>query len=129
MKQYRAWQTSYTSLLAFSRLCYNERTFLIVKDVKVRDYELVTIIKPDVADEDAAVVIEKVKALVADHKGELGEVNSWGKKKLAYPIGQYKEGNYFLMRFKLEPKKAGEIETTLKLNEKVMRHLLVKKEK
>jgi len=95
----------------------------------VRDYELVTIIKPDVADEDATAVVEKVKSFVTDRKGEQGEVNPWGKRKLAYPIGQYKEGNYFLMRFKLEPKETRELETSLKLNEKVMRHLLVKQEK
>lgn len=95
----------------------------------MRDYELVTIIKPDVTDDDAATVVEKVKSFVTDHKGEPGEVNPWGKRKLAYPIGQYKEGNYFLMRFKLEPKETRELETSLKLNERVIRHLLVKKER
>jgi small subunit ribosomal protein S6 len=102
---------------------------LTFKGVNVRDYELITIIKPDVTDEDATAIVDKVKAFIGDRKGEVSEVNPWGKKKLAYQIGQYKEGNYFLMRLKLAAKDTRELETSLKLNEKVMRHLLVKIEK
>lgn len=102
---------------------------VIIKDKNVREYELVTIIKPDVSDEDAAAVVEKAKSFITDRKGELAEVNNWGKRKLAYPVGQYKEGNYFLMRFKLGAKETRELETSLKLNERIMRHLLVRKGK
>ncbi len=94
----------------------------------MRDYELMLIIKPDVTDEDATAVIDKVKAYVTEHKGEVAEVKPWGKKKLAYPIGQFKEGNYVLTRLKLEATQTRELETNLKISEKVLRHLLVKVE-
>ena len=94
----------------------------------MRDYELVVIIKPDVTDDDANAIVEKVKTLVTDRKGEVVEVKPWGKKKMAYPIGQYKEGNYVLTKLKLEAKLTREIDSALKLNEKIMRHLLVRKD-
>ncbi|MCX8125805.1 MAG: 30S ribosomal protein S6 [Dehalococcoidia bacterium] len=95
----------------------------------MRNYELVTVIRPDVTDEEALAIIEKVKSFITDRKGEPGQISPWGKRKLAYRIKQYKEGNYFYMNFRLEPKETKELETSLKLNEKVLRHLLVKKEK
>jgi small subunit ribosomal protein S6 len=101
---------------------------LIFEGGTVRDYELTIIIKPDVTDDDATAIVEKVKTLIGDRKGEITEVKPWGKKKLAYPIGQYKEGNYVLTKFKIDPSIAKDLDANLKLNEKIIRYLLIKVE-
>ena len=50
----------------------------------------------------------------------------WGKKKLAYPIGQFVEGSYVLAHFNLKPASTKELEANLQISEEVLRHLLVK---
>jgi small subunit ribosomal protein S6 len=53
-------------------------------------------------------------------------VEKWGKKKLAYPIKHFLEGNYVLTRFKVSPAQCKELEANLKITEEVLRHLLIK---
>jgi small subunit ribosomal protein S6 len=95
----------------------------------VHDYELTIIIKPDVNEEDATALVEKLKGLITERKGEIVEATGWGKKKMAYPIMGFKEGNYFLFKLKLPAAAPKAIEANIKITEKVMRHLLVKTDK
>lgn len=92
----------------------------------MRDYELVLIISPDVAEEDIPATIDKVSEFVTSRGGEITEVNHWGKRRLAYPINRFREGNYVLSRFKLEPGTTAELEASLQISETILRHLLVR---
>lgn len=94
----------------------------------MHDYELTIIIKPDVNDEEATAVVEKIKTTITEHKGDVVEVAAWGKKKMAYPIAAFKEGNYFLFKLKLPAAAPKAIDANLRISEKVMRHLLVRSE-
>lgn len=90
------------------------------------DYELMVIIKPEVIDEEVPKVVEKVTQFISGKGGSITEINQWGRRKLAYPIGQYSEGNYVLTRLKIEPGRVKELEANLRLSEEVVRHLLVR---
>lgn len=90
------------------------------------DYELMVIIKPEVVDEEVPKVVEKVTQFISRKGGSITEINQWGRRKLAYPIGQYLEGNYVLTRLKIEPSRVKELEANLRLSEEVVRHLLVR---
>ena len=92
----------------------------------MRDYELVVIVSPEVIDEKISNVVDKVTGFITSKGGNVTEVSQWGRRKLAYPIGQYLEGNYVLTRFKLEPKVTKEIKANLHLSNEVIRHLLVR---
>ena len=92
----------------------------------MRDYELVVIISPEVAEEQINTTLEKVSRFIAEKGGSVTEVNRWGRRKLAYPIKRSMEGVYVLTRFKAEPKSTAELEANLKLSEEVLRHLLVR---
>lgn len=92
----------------------------------MRDYELTYIVSPEVAEEEVSAVIEKLNRLITNAQGEVGEVNPWGRRKLAYPIKQFRDGYYVTVRFKLAAQAAGEVERGLKLTEEVIRYLLVK---
>ena len=94
----------------------------------MRDYELVIIVSPDVAEEDIPGTIDKVSEFVTSHGGEITEVDRWGKRRLAYPINRFREGNYVLSRFKLEPGTTAELEASLQISETILRHLLVRME-
>jgi len=92
----------------------------------LRDYELVVIISPDVTDEDTPAMLEKMNQFITDRGGSITEVNQWGRRKLAYPIENFMEGNYVLTQFKMEPKQTAELEANLRLTEEILRHLLVR---
>lgn len=92
----------------------------------MRDYELVVIISPEVTDEEFPVTLEKMNQFITDRGGSITEVNQWGRRKLAYPIGNFMEGNYVLTQFKMEPKQTAELEASLRLTEEILRHLLVR---
>lgn len=84
------------------------------------------IVSPEVAEEEVSAVIEKLNRLIATAQGEVEEINPWGRRKLAYPIKQFRDGYYVTVRFKLAPRAASELERGLKLTEEVIRYLLVK---
>jgi len=92
----------------------------------LNDYELVLIISPEVAEERYDTIIENTSRFITDRGGVISQVDKWGKKKLAYPIKRFVEGNYVLSRFKLKPASSKELEANLRISEDIMRHLLVK---
>jgi small subunit ribosomal protein S6 len=92
----------------------------------LRDYELVIVISPDVAEEDVPAAIEKINQLVVGRGGEVTQVDHWGRRKLAYPISKHLEGSYVVSQVKLEPGQAATLAAGLRLSEDVLRHLLVR---
>ncbi len=103
------------------------RAFIFVQlGVDVRDYELVMIISPEVADESVPATVERVQGFIQGRGGEVKEVNPWGRRKLAYPIERHTEGHYVVTQFRLDPQTVIELEGNLKLSEDVIRHLVVK---
>jgi small subunit ribosomal protein S6 len=90
------------------------------------DYELVFIVHPEVADDALDPVINNITQYITGKGGTVVEVTRWGRKRLAYPIKHLLEGNYVLVKFKLAPSANKELETNLKISEKIMRYLLIK---
>ena len=92
----------------------------------MNNYELTVIIDPDIAEEDVPNAIEGISDLVKKNGGEVSETNQWGRRKLAYPIGRHREGNYVISKLTLDPSKAAELEANLNLSENYLRHLLIR---
>lgn len=93
----------------------------------MRDYELTVVFSPEVPEDEIGGEIDKVSELVTQKGGVMvGEVNRWGRRRLAYPIDRFREGNYVLAHFKLEAPKATELDDNLKRSENILRHLLVR---
>ena len=90
------------------------------------DYELVFIIHPEVADDALDPLINNITQYITGKEGTVIEVARWGRKKLAYPIKHLLEGNYILIKFKLDPSANKELENNLKISEKIIRYLLIK---
>lgn len=92
----------------------------------MRNYELLMIISPEVAEEDIPDTLDKVNKHITAKGGTIDETNHWGKRKLAYPINHFREGNYVLTQLKLEPESTAELEANLRISERILRHLLVR---
>jgi len=92
----------------------------------LRDYELIVIVSPEVPEEELPSHIDKISEFITNKGGSVTEVERWGKRKLAYPINHFREANYVLTRFKLEPGTTAELEANIRISEKILRHLLVR---
>lgn len=95
----------------------------------MRDYELTVVFSPEISDEDLPAEIEKVNQLIAQKGGEVVETNRWGRRRLAYPIDSYKEGNYVLTLVKMDANKALDLDSSLRSVSQIIRYLLVRPEK
>jgi len=96
------------------------------EDKELRDYELVVIINPEVMDEAVDSVMGRISQFITENGGSVSTIERWGKRKLAYPIKHFMEGNYVLTRFKMKPKSSKELEASLQISEEVFRHLLTR---
>ena len=96
------------------------------EDKRLNDYELVFIVSPEVSDESLEMKINDVSQFITGKEGVISETDKWGKKKLAYPVGHFLEGNYVLTRFKMSPARCRELEANLKISEEIIRHLLIR---
>jgi ribosomal protein S6 len=91
------------------------------------NYEVLFIIDPALEDEKKEATIEAVKEIIAS-EGEVGNVDVWGMRKLAYPINKKSEGYYVVIEFKAEPTLPKELDRRLKISDNVMRHLIDNKD-
>ena len=91
------------------------------------NYEVLFIIDPALEDEKKEATIEAVKEIIAS-EGEVGNVDVWGMRKLAYPIQKKLEGYYVVIEFKAEPTLPKELDRRLKISDNVMRHLIDNKD-
>jgi len=94
----------------------------------VRDYELVMVVSPEVADEAVSATVERVHQFIQERGGEIKRVDVWGRRRLAYPIRQFLEGHYVVSQFRLDPQAVMALEGNLQLAEDVIRHLVVRQE-
>ena len=92
----------------------------------MRDYELMVVLDPNLDETALEGINTRIQTLVTQRGGTIENVDGWGRRRLAYPIGRYRDGVYVLSRVQLPPNAAVEIERALKLNESVIRHLLVR---
>ena len=92
-------------------------------------YELTYIIDTALEEEARKELIEKVSALIAQNGGEVEKIDeTWGKRRLAYPINDKPEGYYVLVTMQAPAELPKEIERNLRINENVLRSLVIKLE-
>lgn len=94
----------------------------------MRGYELVVIFSPKDSAEDRKKLLGKIKEDVEKAKGKIEKEEEWGRKELVYPIKKELEGVYFLFSLSLPAEQVANFEKKLKLEEKILRYLLVRKE-
>jgi small subunit ribosomal protein S6 len=86
------------------------------------------VLDPNLDDAAIDAMNTRIQTLATQRGGTIEHVDTWGRRRLAYPIGRYRDGVYILYRMQLPPNAAAEIERALKLTESVIRHLLVRAE-
>ena len=96
----------------------------------MREYELFVIIDADAEEEVVDTIVERVSQLITagdgETAGEVIKVTNRGKRRLAYPIKRKVDGQDVIINFHTSPSALAETERVLKLDEQVLRYLLVR---
>ena len=93
----------------------------------VNSYETLFIVNPTLAEDDIKAAVEKFTALIAEN-GTVGEIDEWGKRRLAYPIDDITEGYYVLVNFTSESSFPAELERRYNIDENIMRGIVIRLE-
>jgi small subunit ribosomal protein S6 len=91
-------------------------------------YELMFIVKPELDEEQMSTATDRVHQLIVANDGNVTKTAAWGKRRLAYRVGAYREGYYVVSNFDIDSVKIAEIERVLKISDTVFRHLLVRRD-
>ena len=94
----------------------------------MRQYELGLVLHPEVEQSDVTEAVDKVGQFIEADGGEVTSVDVWGRRALAYPIRKQTEGTYVFLQAQLDPEAILELERNLKLNEEVLRYLLLRQD-
>jgi small subunit ribosomal protein S6 len=95
----------------------------------MRRYELMLVLRPDVADDKSQALIDRTTRGIATAGGQIIKVAPWGRRRLAYPIDRHREGSYHIILFESPPEAIVELEHTLLITEEVLRHLVTRVER
>ena len=95
---------------------------------ELTDYEMMVVIKPELDDEKLDAAVANINRIITNRASAVSEIERRGKKRLAYPIKHFAEGNFVLAKFKMKPASGKELEKELEISEDILRHLLIKVE-
>jgi small subunit ribosomal protein S6 len=95
----------------------------------MRRYELMLVIRPDVADDRSQAVIDRTTRQITASGGQIVKVAPWGRRRLAYPIDRHREGSYHIVLFQAPAESIAELEHGLLITEEVLRHLVTRDER
>ena len=90
-------------------------------------YEAVFIFSLSQGEENVTALKEKFSSLI-EQNAEIGEVDEWGKRKLAYLINDLDEGYYVLMTFSADPAFPAELDRKMRIETGIMRSMITSKE-
>lgn len=91
-----------------------------------RQYELIYILPPDTTDEQAAELHTQIEGIVSRLHGQIERTENWGRRKLAYEIGHFKEGVYVLEVINGGGELMKELDRRLRVMDQVVRHIIVR---
>ena len=90
-------------------------------------YEAVFIFSLTLGEEGVAEIKEKFKSLI-EQNAEIGEIDEWGKRRLAYLINDEADGFYVLYNFVSGPEFPAELDRVSKITDGVLRSMIIRKE-
>ena len=89
-------------------------------------YEVMFIIIPELDEEQVENTISRFHTIIERTGGEPGDVNHWGRRKLAYEIDHRTDGYYVVMEFTAGERTLVELKRILRVSDDVLRHMVVK---
>jgi small subunit ribosomal protein S6 len=94
----------------------------------MRDYEVMTIHRPDLAEDEVESRITELESHLSGQGASVDGRDLWGKRRFAYEIDHLSEGYYSVINFKAEAAAVDSLDRLLSLADEVIRHKIVRKD-
>lgn len=101
---------------------------LITTQPEARRYEVALVVSPALTDEKREKLINEIGSLIRAWDGDVDKTEEAGKKVLAYQIGSFSEAWYYFLDITLPVEYVKDLDTRLKLEEGIIRYLVMKKD-
>ncbi len=92
----------------------------------MKSYEMVLIFDASLEETTVSEELSKITSIIEKSKGKIQNTDTWGIKKLSYPIRHQENGFYILLYFDADKEVLAEIDRVNKINDKILRHFIVK---
>ena len=92
----------------------------------MRIYETIFILKPDLPEEESGKIISQMESVVTSGGGTLRKTERMGRRRLAYMVRRYREGQYVLLDAECNASTIQELERRLKVTEPVLKYQTVR---
>ncbi|HUG08728.1 MAG TPA: 30S ribosomal protein S6 [Acidimicrobiia bacterium] len=92
----------------------------------MREYELMTIHRPDLAEDDVESKINELETYLTNREAEVTKRDLWGKRRFAYEIDHLSEGYYSVVSFRAGADAVAGVDRMLSLADEVVRHKIVR---
>ncbi|MEA3396647.1 MAG: 30S ribosomal protein S6 [Chloroflexota bacterium] len=94
----------------------------------IRNYELMFIANPELDEERAEALLQRVRGYLEEMRGAIVKFDDWGVRRMAYTIQNFREGHYYLVYFTMDTDQVKEFERRLLLVEGVIREIIIRLE-
>ncbi len=91
-----------------------------------RTYEVMYIVRPDLEEADLDKLIEGFTTVVTSGKGEVTDTEKLGRRRLAYTVRKFQDGQYVLMHVSADGPLVAELERRLRVTEQVIKFITVR---
>ncbi len=95
----------------------------------MRRYELMLVLRPDLPEDRVQATLDRITRSISAAEGQLVKVSPWGRRRLAYQIGQFREGSYYIVLFDAPAAAVEEVERGLRITEELLRYLVTRVER
>mgnify|MGYP001413874870 CR=1 FL=1 len=92
----------------------------------MRDYELMVILRPELPEDERSAQLETIQRWVGSTSGQLENIDEWGRRRLMYEIDNERDGYYLVYKLKLPADAPAELERNLRINENILRYLIIR---
>ncbi len=89
-------------------------------------YEIMFIVRPDMEEAEIKKTAENMKKVLTDNQAKIVEEKTMGQRELAYEIKKFKTGYYYLFVVEAAKEAIKEFDRIVRINENLLRHLIVK---
>ena len=97
--------------------------------METRKYEITYIIRPDIEESAKSELVDRFDKILADNGATIADSKDWSTRRFAYPIAKYTEGTYHVVNVNAENADAiNEFDRLSKINDGILRHMIVKRE-
>lgn len=97
--------------------------------MSMRKYEMMLLFDTNEMTKGWEEYEQLVKGALDKYGASVASLEKWGDRKLAYEINKLRRATYMLVHFEMDSNKVPELDRDFRLNEKVLRHMIIKDEK